>query len=67
MDSGTEQNLLNNLQGFLSNKTLFLVTQKMSLLQIVNRVIVLNDNQIYLDGEKNEVIKKLANQGDSYD
>ncbi len=67
MDRQTEQNIMNNLKGFLSNKTLCLVTQKMSLLQMVDNIIVLNSGEVYLDGTKEDVIKQLSQSGGSYE
>lgn len=67
MDKQTEQNIINNLKGFLENKTLCLVTQKMSLLQMVDRIIVLSNNEVYLNDTKEEVIKQLSQTGASYE
>ena len=66
MDKQTEQNVLNNLKLNLPNKTMFLITQKMSLLEIADRVIVLNNHSVYINGPKDEVIKTLS-QGGSYE
>lgn len=65
MDKQTEDMVLNNLNKFMKNKTLLVVTQKMPLLSIVDKIIVLNNNTVYLSGEKEAVIKALS-QGDSY-
>lgn len=66
MDKQTEQNVLNNLKLNLTNRTMCLITQKMSLLQIVDKVIVLNNNTVYINGPKDDVIKTLS-QGDGYE
>jgi len=66
MDKQTEKAVLNNLKLNLSNKTLFLVTQKMQLLEIVEKVIVLNKGSVYISGNKDEVIKLLS-EGGSYE
>ncbi|MDD3056103.1 MAG: type I secretion system permease/ATPase [Aliarcobacter sp.] len=66
MDKQTEQNVLNNLKLNLPNKTMFLVTQKMTSLEIADRVIVLNNHSVYINGPKDEVVKTLS-QGGSYE
>ena len=64
MDQTSESNVLNNLKENLEEKTLLLVTQKMNMLELVSRVIVMNQGEKVLDGDKIEIIKKLgANNG----
>ena len=59
MDQITEAKLLNNLEEALKDKTSIFVTQKMALLKIVDRVIVLNDGKIIVDAPKEEALKQL--------
>ena len=59
MDQITEANLLNNLKKGLKGKTALLVTQKMTLLKIVDRVIVVNDGKIFIDAPKEEALEQL--------
>jgi len=59
MDQITEANLLNNLQKGLNDKTAILVTQKMTLLKIVDRVIVINDGKVFIDAPKAEALAQL--------
>ena len=64
MDQTTESNILNSLKENLEEKTLLLVTQKMNMLELVSRVIVMKQGEKVLDGDKIEIIKKLgANNG----
>jgi len=60
MDQTTETKVLQNLKPFIEQKTLLLVTQKMNMLELTSRVIVLHGGQKILDGEKNEVLKQLG-------
>lgn len=60
MDLTSEMNVLNNLKENLEEKTLLLVTQKMNMLHLVSRVIVMNFGEKVLDGTKDDVIKKLG-------
>lgn len=59
MDQITEAKLLNNLEDELKNKTAIFVTQKMNLLKIIDRVIVLNEGKILVDAPKDEALKQL--------
>jgi len=63
MDQMTESKLLNNLEVALSDKTAIMVTQKMSLLKIVQRVIVMHEGKIIIDAPKEEAIAKLQTGG----
>lgn len=59
MDQTTEARLFKNLKENVKNRTAIYVTQKMTLLDIVDRVIVMHEGTIYLDGPKEQVLKKL--------
>jgi len=65
MDQITESRLLKNLDAALKNTTSILVTQKMTLLEIVERVIVMDDGKIVIDAPKEEAILKLQGKGAS--
>ncbi len=60
MDQGFENKLMQEMQKKFIDKTVIMITQKMSLLAIVDRVIVVNDGQLYLDGPKDEILAKLG-------
>jgi ATP-binding cassette subfamily C protein LapB len=60
MDQLSENYLLKSLKENLVNKTMIMITQKMSMLELAQRVIVMNDSRVYLDGPKEEVLKKLG-------
>jgi ATP-binding cassette subfamily C protein LapB len=59
MDQITEARLLENLEDALKKRTSIMVTQKMTLLRIVERVIVMNDGKIFIDAPKAEALKQL--------
>ena len=65
MDQITEAALLRNLHENLKGKTAIFVTQKMNLLSIVDRVIVVNDGRIYIDAPKEDALKQLQSKGNS--
>ncbi|MCT7550192.1 type I secretion system permease/ATPase [Aliarcobacter butzleri] len=60
MDQTSEMNVLKNLKENLEEKTLLIVTQKMNMLDLVSRVIVMNYGEKVLDGKKEDVVKKLG-------
>lgn len=60
MDEGTEKQIMRVIKNQMSeNKTLILVTHKPVLLDLVDRIIVLTQQGIVLDGPKDVVLKKL--------
>ncbi len=65
MDVNTEEEVLTNLTAYLDEfpeRTLLLSTHKLHLLNIVNRVIVVDQGKVVLDGPKTEVMKKLQRE-----
>jgi ATP-binding cassette subfamily C protein LapB len=64
MDQITEAKLLDNLSKGLKGKTSLLVTQKMTLLKIVDRVIVINEGRVFIDAPKEEALKQLQGKGE---
>jgi ATP-binding cassette subfamily C protein LapB len=63
MDQTTESRLLDNLEKNLAGKTSIIVTQKMTLLKIVDRMIVMNEGKIFIDAPKKEALLKLQGGG----
>jgi len=59
MDQTTEKQLLMRLRDEIKDKTFLLITQKLSLLDLVDRVIVMHGSKVLLDGPKAEVTAKL--------
>jgi ATP-binding cassette subfamily C protein LapB len=63
MDSGSETKVLQAFHQTLgSDDTLVVVTHKLESLQLVDRIIVIANNQVVMDGTKNQVIKRLSKQ-----
>ncbi len=60
MDQVSENRLIANLKAYIEDKTAIFITQKNSTLSLVDRIIVMNEGRVYLDGPKNEVIAKLS-------
>jgi len=62
-DVSTERQVQNNLKLYLKDKTAIIVTHKMSDLSLVDRIIVMDDGKVVLDGKKEQVLKQLASKG----
>ncbi|MEO5376608.1 MAG: type I secretion system permease/ATPase [Magnetococcus sp. DMHC-6] len=52
MDGGTEAALIKRLKEHVANKTLIVVTHRTSLLDLVDRVIVIDNGKVTVDGPK---------------
>ena len=59
MDSGTEARFLNSIKCYSEGKTLLLVTHKIPLLKLVDRIIVLQQGKVAADGPRDQVLKAL--------
>ena len=59
MDQTTEGQLINHLKDEMKDKTMILVTQKLTLLDLVDRIMVMHQSKLILDGPKDEVTNKL--------
>lgn len=60
MDQLSENRLIANLKSSFDDKTAIFITQKNTLLSLVDRIIVMNEGKIYLDGPRDQVIAKLS-------
>ncbi|GAB4351496.1 MAG: type I secretion system permease/ATPase [Gammaproteobacteria bacterium] len=59
MDSQSEERLKQQLRAYPRNRTLLLISHRVSLLELVDRLIVLDQGRIVADGPKAEVIEAL--------
>jgi ATP-binding cassette subfamily C protein LapB len=60
MDSSTETVIKGRLHTYTRDKTLILISHKSSMLDLVDRLIVLDQGRIVMDGAKEEVLKALS-------
>lgn len=60
MDSTSENNLILSMRTFLKDKTVLVVTHKRTMLQLVDRIVILNNGKLVLDDERDKVLKALA-------
>lgn len=61
MDPATEQRLIGRLRA-LQDTTLLLVTHRMAMLPLVDRLVVLDRGRVVADGPRDEVLRALAQQ-----
>jgi len=59
MDNATELELKKKLKGYIKDKTFILITHKASMLDLVDRLIVLENGRVIANDEKNKVIEAL--------
>ncbi|WP_319548553.1 type I secretion system permease/ATPase [Desulfogranum marinum] len=59
LDNRTEMRLKENLKTLLQNKTLLVVTHRASLLDLVDRIIVLDNGKIVADAPRDRIIQDL--------
>ena len=60
MDQTSESQLMMKLKRELAQQTVIIITQKMSLLDMVDRIVVMHHSKVLLDGPKDSVIKQLG-------
>ncbi|MGE4011158.1 MAG: type I secretion system permease/ATPase [Alphaproteobacteria bacterium] len=60
MDKGSEDWFIARLKEYLENKTLVVVTQRVSLLALVDRLIVMDGAKVVADGPRDQVLETLA-------
>ncbi|MDY0117525.1 MAG: type I secretion system permease/ATPase, partial [Sulfurimonadaceae bacterium] len=60
LDMGSEKRLIDRLKsGLISDKTLIVITHRLAALDLVDRIIVINDGKIVADGPKDRVLQAL--------
>lgn len=59
MDHTSEEEFKRNLVQFAEHKTLLVITHRTSLLELVNRIIVIDGGKIVADGPKEQVVEAL--------
>ncbi len=59
MDAGTEQKIVQSLDAATKGITCVFVTHRGSMLQIVDRIVIVDSGRIVADGPRDEVLKRL--------
>lgn len=60
LDEGAERLFLENLDQWAQGKTVLIATHRLALLELVERIIVVDDGKIVLDEPKEEAIRRLS-------
>lgn len=60
MDEASEKNLIHQLQPYLKNRTFILITHKLSMLTLVDRIMILEKGKKIADGSKEQILAKLS-------
>ncbi|MEM2736799.1 MAG: ABC transporter ATP-binding protein [Thermoproteota archaeon] len=58
VDSETEMEIYESLKELIKDKTVFIITQRLSTLKLAERIIVVDDGRIVEDGTHEELMKK---------
>lgn len=62
MDTDSELLLQKRLLSIMENRTVILVTHRLSMLRIINRLIVMEDGHIKMDGERDKILQALRDK-----
>jgi ATP-binding cassette subfamily C protein LapB len=62
MDAQTEQQFLRHLHAATNGQTLIVVTHRPSLLSLVDRIIVIDNGKVAMDGPKESVLARLRGE-----
>ena len=60
IDPGTENQLIQNLRKYMNDATLILVTHRMAMLPMVDRLVVFDQGRITADGPRDLVLERLS-------
>ena len=63
MDYASEQKFVNNLFSYYKDKTLIMVTHKHSILQLVDRILVMSNGTLMMDDTRERVMQAIASAG----
>ena len=60
MDPQTEKFVLKNIKNWMKNKTVVIATHRGQILDLVERVIILDSGKLVADGKKEEILKNIS-------
>ena len=62
IDDVAEKQLIDHLKGWLAHRTLVVATHRRAVLELVDRIIVVNDGKIVMDGPRDQVLNQSIAQ-----
>lgn len=65
LDERSEKRIITSLSNLASNKTLLVATHRLALLSLVDRIIVVENGRIVMDGSKDSVLAQLRGKASS--
>ena len=60
MDPKHEKLFVKTMEEYIKSKTMLVVTHRKPILALTDRLIVIEDGQIVLDGNRDDVLRKFA-------
>jgi ATP-binding cassette subfamily C protein LapB len=61
MDHTSEAQIIQRLRSIISDKTVIIISHRIPLLDLTDRIIVMDNGRVIADGPKSEVLKALSN------
>ncbi|RKG45176.1 MULTISPECIES: type I secretion system permease/ATPase [Acinetobacter] len=58
IDDVSEKQLINHLKLYLRNRTMIVATHRRAVLELVDRIIVVNDGKIVMDGPRDQILNQ---------
>ncbi|WP_168414649.1 type I secretion system permease/ATPase [Acinetobacter indicus] len=62
IDDVSEKQLIDHLKMWLEHRTLVVATHRRAVLELVDRIIVVNDGKIVMDGPRDQILNQSASQ-----
>ncbi|WP_407484241.1 ATP-binding cassette domain-containing protein, partial [Acinetobacter baumannii] len=62
IDDVAEKQLIDHLKGWLAHRTLVVATHRRAVLELVDRIIVVNEGKIVMDGPRDQVLNQSTAQ-----
>lgn len=62
IDDVSEKQLIDHLKMWLGHRTLVVTTHRRAVLELVDRIIVVNDGKIVMDGPRDQILNQSASQ-----
>lgn len=62
IDDIAEKQLIDHLKGWLGHRTLVVATHRRAVLELVDRIIVMNEGKVVMDGTRDQVLNQSAGQ-----
>ena len=60
LDSALESHFMKTMKAFTRDRTLIMVTHRMSLVSLVDRVVVMDKGSVKADGESDAIMKRIS-------